>query len=106
MEVIQWFTSGDTKPGVPLDRDKATKHCLFRLDILDKELLSEDTIKYIHNEVAKDTAEWGTLPVKDLRLRVTEDDIDEYRMKCLEHFALLIGLLKPGENIVDWIRKY
>lgn len=106
MEVIQWYTGSVTKPVVPLDKDKATKHCLFRLDIIDRELLSEDTLNYIRNENAKYTAEWGNLPTKNLQLHVTEEDTELYKMKCLENFALLIGLLKPGENIVDWIRKY
>lgn len=107
MEIIQWLTSGETKPGVPLNRDKATKHCLFRLDVLDKELLDPDTRKWILNEEAKHVAEYGgRVSNNHLTLRVSEDDIGEYRMKCLEQFALLIGLLKPGENIVNWIHKF
>ena len=106
MEVIQWYTSGATKPGVPLNRDKATKHCLFRLDVLDKEFLTPDTIKWILNEDAKHCAEYGGhVSNNHLTLRVSEDDTDEYRMKCLEKFALLIGLLEPGKEIGDWIRE-
>ena len=111
MEVIQWFTSGARKPGVPLNREKAAKHCLFRLDSLDTDILREaypDTLRYIQNEVAKDRMENGGSGSfnKSLSLRVTEEDVEDYQMKCLEQFALLLGLIKPGETITDWIHKF
>lgn len=103
MEMIQWYTS---TPGKHLDRVDATKHCLFRLDELDKDFLSPETLSYIKNENAKYSAEKNTKLSSTLTLRVTEDDIDDYRMACLEKFALLIGVLKPGQSLTDWILTY
>jgi len=104
MEIIQWLTGGATKPNIQLNRDEATKHCLIRLDSMDRDLLDSLTVKYIQNENAKDVAEYGGHP--SLSLRISEDDLDIYKIKCLEAFALLIGLIKPGEDIVDWIHKF
>ena len=106
MEIIQWYSSGATKPGVLIDRNKATKHCLFRLDELDKELIDPETLKYIKNESAREAAEFNLRPDKTLSLRISEDDNEEYKLKLLGSFALLIGILKPGESFAEYIRKF
>ena len=106
MKIIQWQTGPAKASRLNMSSDEFTKHCLFRLDIVDRDLIDSDTVKYIQNYMAKDAAENGGEYSGHLVLRVDEDDLEEYKMKCLEKFALLIGLLKPNENIVDWIRKF
>jgi len=106
MEVIQWQAGPANASRLNMSSSEFTKHCLFRLDIVDRDLIDSDTVKYIQNYMAKDAAENGGKYSGHLVLRVDEDDHEEYKMKCLETFALLIGLLKPGEDIVDWIHKF
>jgi len=61
---------------------------------------------YLRNENAKQAVEDGNKLPGKLYIRVSEEDFEVYKVKCLGAFALAIGLLGPGEDIVDLIHKF
>lgn len=92
MEFIQWYTSVPTHPGHTL-KEPYTRHAIFRLDSLDKDILNPDVIKWAINEEAKDAAENGRRPGNThLSLRVSEDDQETYNKECVKMFSILMNV--------------
>ena len=91
MEIIRWFTSGAIKPGAEFDRGNSTKHCLFRLDSIDMELLEPNVKMQLINEQRKKEAENGDRSSNMIKVMISEDDENKFKSECISAFAKILG---------------